>query len=125
MAEKDKVPQIVVEMIVRLRNDKYHKWGYEDIAQEIQKEFGIQVTKQTVYYHYNRNKDLSVPSGNVNSQTFSKKSSILQRESSDDGVEKVTNKPIFKPKKKTSRLSEPTFKKDENIDLKDLFEPEE
>lgn len=78
MAEKDKVPQIVVEMIVRLRNDKYHKWGYDDIAKEIKKEFGIQITKQTVYYHYSRNKDLVSSDDNQSSTSISKKISTIQ-----------------------------------------------
>lgn len=60
MAEKYKLPPVAIELIVRMRNDRFHNHTYEDIANRINDEFGVSVTKQAIYYHYKRNKDMQL-----------------------------------------------------------------
>ncbi|OBX76253.1 hypothetical protein A9308_08950 [Moraxella atlantae] len=60
MAEKDKIPQIAIERIIQLRNDKFHNYGYKDIAEKLAEELDIHVTAQAVGYQYKKNKDLVV-----------------------------------------------------------------
>ncbi|WP_338755932.1 hypothetical protein WDM69_09810 (plasmid) [Moraxella lincolnii] len=60
MAEKYKLPPVAIELIVRMRNDRFHNHTYEDIANRINNEFGVSVTKQAIYYHYKRNKDMQL-----------------------------------------------------------------
>ncbi|WP_411350869.1 hypothetical protein [Moraxella lincolnii] len=76
MAEKYKLPPVAIELIVRMRNDRFHNHTYEDIANRINDEFGVSVTKQAIYYHYKRNKDMqlsdistAVPSKQISSIT--------------------------------------------------------
>lgn len=76
MAEKYKLPPVAIELIVRMRNDRFHNHTYEDIANRINNEFGVSVTKQAIYYHYKRNKDIqlsdistAVPSKQISSIT--------------------------------------------------------
>lgn len=76
MAEKYKLPPVAIELIVRMRNDRFHNHTYEDIANRINNEFGVSVTKQAIYYHYKRNKDMqlsdistAVPSKQISSIT--------------------------------------------------------
>ena len=76
MAEEYKLPPVAIELIVRMRNDRFHNHTYEDIANRINDEFGVSVTKQAIYYHYKRNKDMqlsdistAVPSKQISSIT--------------------------------------------------------
>lgn len=52
-----KMPENVISFIIQKRNDKLNKYGFQDIADLVNKEFGIDVTLQTIRYHYNKHKD--------------------------------------------------------------------
>ena len=45
MAEKYKLPPVAIELIMRMRNDRFHNHTYEDIANRINDEFGVSVIK--------------------------------------------------------------------------------
>lgn len=57
MAEKDKIPQIGIEMIVKLKSDKYQNYSFKKIAEILAKELNINVTGQSVGYQYRKHKD--------------------------------------------------------------------
>lgn len=77
MAEKYKLPPVAIELIVRMRNDRFHNHTYEDIANRINDEFGVSVTKQAIYYHYKRNKDMQL--SDISTALPSKQISIADR----------------------------------------------
>ncbi|WP_395146153.1 hypothetical protein ACF3NV_10415 (plasmid) [Moraxella atlantae] len=57
MAEKDKIPQIGIEMIVKLKSDKYQNYSFKKIAEILAKELNINVTGQSVGYQYRKHKN--------------------------------------------------------------------
>ena len=86
MAEKDKIPRVGIEMIVRLKNDKYHNYSFKEIAEILAKELNIHVTGQSVGYQYRKNKNMIISDASLENSTDMKKNAIV----SEDIGEKIS-----------------------------------
>lgn len=113
---KPQLTQEAISFIIQTRDDPTTITTWEDIAKMVQERFNIMVSLQGIAKSYHRNK------GKIDIKTILPSVSISKQS---EEPEVATKKPAFKPKKNQTSLSEPLFKKDEDIDLQDLFEPEE
>lgn len=115
MAEKDKVPVVAIRLIIQMRHDEYHNHSYRAIAENIKDEFGIEVTPQAIGYLYRKHKDKYSDKDLNNSSNHHQENSKTE----------TTKIPVSKPKKTVATLSKPLFERDEEVDLKNLFDKAE
>lgn len=55
---KNLLSKKAIKYIVQLRNDEDVRYSYAQIAELVEKNFGVKVCFQTIAYHYKRNKDI-------------------------------------------------------------------
>lgn len=51
-----------IKFIVALRNDETQCYSFSDISKLVADKFGVEVSWQTIAYHYKRNKDIDTSS---------------------------------------------------------------
>ena len=51
-----------IKFIVALRNDETQCYSFSDISKLVAEKFGVEVSWQTIAYHYQRNKDIDTSS---------------------------------------------------------------
>lgn len=97
-----------IAFIIERRDDPTTIYTWQDITDMIDERFGIKVSFQAVARNYHKYKD----------------DKIIHQSKEPTKIE-VKERPVFKSKKTVATLSEPLFERDEEVDLKNLFDKAE
>lgn len=93
-----------IKFIVALRNDETQCYSFSDISKLVADKFGVEVSWQTIAYHYKRNKDIDTSSLSEVKKN-SKLAELVEQRKAEKSASHITSQPAPKPIQKPYRPS--------------------
>lgn len=93
-----------IKFIVALRNDETQCYSFSDISKLVVDKFGVEVSWQTIAYHYKRNKDIDTSSLSQ-VKPKSKLAELFEQRKAEKSASQITSQPAPKPIQKPYRPS--------------------
>ena len=93
-----------IKFIVALRNDETQCYSFSDISKLLADKFGVEVSWQTIAYHYKRNKDIDTSSLSQ-VKPKSKLAELVEQRKAEKSALQTTSQPTPKPVQKPYRPS--------------------
>ena len=88
-----------IKFIVALRNDETQCYSFSDISKLLADKFGVEVSWQTIAYHYKRNKDIDTSSLSE-VKPKSKLAELVEQRKAEKSALQTTSQPTPKPVQK-------------------------
>ena len=85
-----------IKFIVALRNDETQCYSFSDISKLLADKFGVEVSWQTIAYHYKRNKDIDTSSLSE-VKPKSKLAELVEQRKAEKSASQITSQPAPKP----------------------------
>lgn len=86
-----------IKFIVALRNDETQCYSFSDISKLLADKFGVEVSWQTIAYHYKRNKDIDTSSLSE-VKPKSKLAELVEQRKAEKSAPQTTSQPTPTPK---------------------------